>query len=219
MTESLCHTPQAATRNLTSRDPGAGRSRSINRGSNLLRGPRHASTFSVVIPRASASRRADRFRVCSKTLRASAVGRYSSREASRRNEPSPGNRPCHHRAGSKERAQHTRHGPAGSAAVMATTLCRHRGTLRASHRLASLLFGRHRAVSDYSVNGYSDSFGWGTWHFEVDENVRCNSQSGPSTGPAAPNHRCRRRSLRAVYRTLRAMPTRHRAKPARRKMT
>jgi hypothetical protein len=115
---------------------------------------------SVVIPTASASRRADRFRVCSKRLRASAVGRYSSREASRRNEPSPGNRPCHHRAGSKERAQHTRHGPAGSAAVMATTLCRHRGTLRASRRLASLLFGRHRAVSDYSVNGYSDSFGW-----------------------------------------------------------
>ena len=35
------------------------------------------------------------------------------------------------RAGSKERAQHTRHGPAGSAAVMATTPCRHRGTLRA----------------------------------------------------------------------------------------
>ena len=34
--------------------------------------------------------------------------------------------------------------------------------------------------------------------------LRCNSQSGPSAGPAAPNHLCRRRSLRAVYRTLRA---------------
>ena len=45
----------------------------------------------------------------------------------------------------------------------------------------------------------------GTWHVEVDENVRCNSQADPSTGPAAPNHRCRRRSLGAVCRTLRAM--------------
>ena len=98
-------------------------------------------------------------------------------------------------------------------------------TRQTCRQTLTYVMGRHHhhdlpqglGVSDYSVIGYSGSFGWVhgmSRSMKMSDAIR-NRADLP--GPAAPNHRCRRRSLGAVYRTLRAMPTRHRARPARRK--